>query len=138
MVVINNKIGVSQKAIILNEDGKILAIRRSNTAPTRPLYWDLPGGILEEGEDKVEAIKREIKEETGLEVESISVISEGTWHEEDYSWTTTCYLAKPKTTNITLSYEHDEYKWVTKEEFKELKALPLHKEFVRIFYGNHK
>ena len=127
-----------QKVIILNEDGKILAIRRSNTAPTRPLYWDLPGGILEEGEDKVEAIKREIKEETGLEVESISAISEGIWHEGDYSWTTTCYLAKLKKTNVTLSYEHDEYKWVTKEEFKELKALPLHKEFVRIFYGNHK
>ena len=106
--------GISQKAIILNEDGKVLAIRRSNTAPTRPLYWDLPGGILEEGEDKLEAIKREIKEETGLEVESISKISEGTWHEGDYAWTTTCYLAKPKTITVTLSYEHDEYKWVLK------------------------
>lgn len=57
------KNSTSQKAIIFNEQGKILVIKRSKTSPTRAGYWDLPGGILEAGEDKKEAIIREIKEE---------------------------------------------------------------------------
>lgn len=44
----NKKIIVAQKAIIYNEDGKILTIRRSEDSP-RPLTWDLPGGNLEFG-----------------------------------------------------------------------------------------
>ena len=126
----SQKIGVSQKAVIVNKEGKILTIRRSKTSPFRSLYWDLPGGILEPGEDKKEAILREIKEETGLDVKNIVAIDEGTWQESEYLWTTTCYMGRSKTNNIALSYEHDDFKWVTPEEIQKLQALPIHKKFV--------
>lgn len=62
---------VVMKAILYREDGRLLALRRSKTAPIRPLEWDLPGGELELGEDANEGILREIKEETALPVEDL-------------------------------------------------------------------
>ena len=56
---------------LIFEDGKILLIERGK----EPLkgYWSLPGGIVETGEKLEEGIRREVAEETGLEVEPSSV-----------------------------------------------------------------
>lgn len=70
----NQKIRVSQRAILFNKNGNILTIRRTETAPSRPLHWDLPGGNLEFGEDTRNGIFREIKEETGLKTKGLSVM----------------------------------------------------------------
>ena len=49
------------------EDGKILLVERGK----EPLkgYWSIPGGIVETGEKLVDGIRREVAEETGLEVD---------------------------------------------------------------------
>lgn len=49
------------------QDGRVLLIRRA-AEPLRG-YWGLPGGAVELGETVVEALRREVLEETGLEVE---------------------------------------------------------------------
>lgn len=50
-------------ALIVHPDGRILLIK----SPRRG--WEFPGGQVEEGENLIEALKREIKEEAGVEVE---------------------------------------------------------------------
>ncbi len=50
---------------ILVEDGKVLLVLRGHE-PFRST-WVLPGGHIEEGESDVKAVKREVKEETGLD-----------------------------------------------------------------------
>ena len=51
--------------------GKILLVERGK----EPLkgYWSIPGGIVETGEKLVEGIRREVAEETGLDVEPYSM-----------------------------------------------------------------
>lgn len=127
----DKKIGVSQKAVILREDGKILAIRRSNTHPLRPKGWDIPGGDLEFGEDARAGMRREIAEETGLEVSDLKVVDAISWtNDRGEFWVTIYYTAKTKTDQVKLSWEHDDFAWVTPEEFQQLDALPRVKKIV--------
>ncbi|MGP0070329.1 MAG: NUDIX hydrolase [Bryobacteraceae bacterium] len=53
------------------EDGKILLVERGK----EPLkgYWSIPGGVVETGEKLEGAIRREVAEETGLDVEPYSM-----------------------------------------------------------------
>lgn len=89
----NQKIRVSQKAIIFREDGKILTMRRTATAPSRPLYWDLPGGDLDFGEDVKDGIVREIREEAGLEVQELAVIDAiSGFNDKKEFWVTICSM----------------------------------------------
>jgi ADP-ribose pyrophosphatase YjhB (NUDIX family) len=54
-------------AIVVDDDGRVLLARRARNPDAGK--WDTPGGFLDEGEDPEEAIRRELREETGLEVE---------------------------------------------------------------------
>ncbi len=125
-----NSIGISQKAVIVNEEGKLLAIRRSGTAPLGAYTWDLPGGDLEYGEDPIEGMKREIKEETGLDVKVVTPYDVAARvHESNTYWVTIAYKATARG-EVKLSYEHDQYQWVTKKEFFALKSREKLKRFV--------
>ncbi len=52
------------KALILNPEGKVLLLKRHH--PVQGVYWDIPGGRLQKGESQMDTLRREIKEETGL------------------------------------------------------------------------
>jgi 8-oxo-dGTP pyrophosphatase MutT (NUDIX family) len=56
---------ISTKALVFNGENKILFIKERNG------YWGLPGGGLDYGEEPYDGLKREIKEEMGLEVSVI-------------------------------------------------------------------
>lgn len=53
---------------IITIDGKILAVQRSRTM-SMPMKWEFPGGKIEPTETEMECIKREIREELGIEIE---------------------------------------------------------------------
>jgi 8-oxo-dGTP diphosphatase len=57
---------------IIIEDGRVLLAERGR----EPLkgYWSLPGGAVETGETLEQAVRRETHEETGLEIEPVSVV----------------------------------------------------------------
>ena len=55
---------VSAGAVVLNERGEVLLI-----VDDRRGSWTFPGGIIEEGEGVLDGVKREVLEETGVEVE---------------------------------------------------------------------
>lgn len=116
---------LSQKIFIKNKDGKYLALRRSKTDPVRPLTWDMPGGQYEEGEDLAESLLREIKEEAGISAKNIKLLGvEALMNKEGEQWVQLGYLGETEDEVVTLSYEHDEYRWLSKEEFLELESSP--------------
>jgi 8-oxo-dGTP pyrophosphatase MutT (NUDIX family) len=58
----------SVAAIIRNEAGKILFLVRADNG-----LWDLPAGAIDPGETPAQAVVREVREETGLIVEPVSI-----------------------------------------------------------------
>ena len=69
--------GRTAAAIVEFPDSRILLIKRA-TVPFRG-YWALPGGKVDVGETVEETVMREVKEETGIEVEIVEKIGE--YHE---------------------------------------------------------
>jgi 8-oxo-dGTP diphosphatase len=60
-------------AVVRADDGSILLARRAG--PPEEGKWDLPGGFLEEGEHPLDAVVRELREETGLEIEPRELVA---------------------------------------------------------------
>ena len=62
-------------ALCADEEGRLLLVRRA-IEPFKGC-WDIPGGFVEEGEHPLDGVRRELREETGLEVEPLEFI--GAW-----------------------------------------------------------
>jgi 8-oxo-dGTP pyrophosphatase MutT (NUDIX family) len=60
---------VGAKVIVWAEERLVLVIRRSETDPREPLTWDLPGGVVDRGEDPGDGAMREVLEETGISLD---------------------------------------------------------------------
>ena len=88
--------GRTATAIILYSEDKVLLIKR-DTLPFKG-YWALPGGRMEVGETVEQTCVREVKEETGLDVEIVYKL--GDYHEHgcregvDYDYYPTCFVVK--------------------------------------------
>ena len=63
------KIKVGVGAVIVNDEGKILLQKRALGVKSHAGMWDSPGGGVEFGETFAETIRREVREEHGVEVE---------------------------------------------------------------------
>ena len=87
-------IGVGCGAFIINDKGELL-LQLRNKAPEKE-YWSIPGGRVELFETFEEAVKREVKEETGVEVEIISLlgICDHIIKNEERHWVSPSYLCK--------------------------------------------
>ncbi|MFA5134231.1 MAG: NUDIX hydrolase [Patescibacteria group bacterium] len=59
-------------AIITNGAGQVLLAKRAREP--RLGFWDLPGGFLEDGEDPQAGVRREIREELGIDIDIIKII----------------------------------------------------------------
>ena len=109
---------------IVDKDNKILILRRTNSHPTRPLALDLPGGGLEEGEDFVTAVIREVKEETNIELnpKDLKLIRCRKLNLPERGLEGAIFIARIVSNNvrISLSEEHDEYYWVGHNALKNL------------------
>ncbi len=94
------------KAVIIKEDGALLLLR--STGQKFPGKWDLPGGHIHVGEDPKDGLIREVKEETGI---TLAEPIEKLYEEDNMIF----YRAQMPDGQITLSHEHDEHKFVTRE-----------------------
>ena len=114
-------VGVGAVAI---KDGKILVVKRAFEPGAGK--WSVPGGLVEIGEKLSEACAREMKEETGIEIEVLELINVFDMIDRDesgkirYHYVLADFLAKPVGGTERPSPEVTDMKWVTHQEAKAL------------------
>ncbi len=110
------------KAFII-KDGKLFMMKRRPNDVHKPGIWDIPGGRLELGENPFEGLKREMKEETGCEIEILMPIDIRHFvRDDEQKITMIMFLSKLLSDDVQLSEEHTEYKWIDIES--ELNEIP--------------
>ena len=109
-------------AIIENENNEILCALRGPEM-TLPNYWEFPGGKIEDGETKEEALKREIKEELGCTIKVYEPIEDTTYEYDKVIVRLETFMAKVISGTPVIS-EHAEIKWITREGLPALNWAP--------------
>lgn len=121
------------KAVIIDEDGKVLLMKRSETETHLQNLWDVPGGSLNHGEKPDNALKRETMEEANIEIEVIEPIKTWTYmHDNGTHRFGATYLCKPLSEGIKLSDEHTDYRWVEIDEIDDMPMYDDLKEGVKL------
>jgi 8-oxo-dGTP diphosphatase len=102
---------VAVKSFIV-KGNRILVIKRKNNNPHKPGAWEIPGGRLKPGENPFEGLKRETKEETGIEIEIMNPLGVHHFTRDDgQKITMIIFLCKPLSDEVKLSNEHENYIW---------------------------
>lgn len=97
----------------INGTREILLIQRDKKDHW-PLFWEYPRGKCKNNEKIKECAKREIKEETGLNVKIIKFIDEFVYQSEKKKSTQFNFLCLvDSNSEVKLSFEHQDYKWIS-------------------------
>ena len=108
--VVPNDIKTVAKVVLIDQKNRVLFLKRSEYVRKFAGDWDLPGGHLKENESLEAGLKREVREETGLEIRDPIFINKI----ENLNF----FYAMYNSQSVILSHEHTEYKFFEKEELK--------------------
>ena len=110
--VASTRINVTVARALVESDGRVLLVRRA-AWDSLPGRWELPGGKVDRGEPVLEALARELEEETGLmladarPLSTREMISPRGRTVREHVYVTSAIGA------VTLSHEHDAFAWVS-------------------------
>lgn len=120
--------------VVLNA-GKVLVIQRAADDESFPGLWEIPSGKREEFEKTTDGVKREVKEETGLDVEVGSPVGVFDFRTEKVdeirNATQISFLVKPiGKVEVKLSSEHQNFTWIDESEINTYNISKETKEII--------
>jgi len=130
----------SAGAVVFRKEGNkiyYLLLHYPSGTRTPRNYWDFPKGHIERGEKEIETVKREVKEETGLEdIKFIEGFKKWVKYFFRFQGKTVFkivifYLVETKNKNVKISFEHIGYKWLPYEEALEQLLFKNAKEILK-------
>ena len=111
---------VSVAALVTNEKDEILLVK----SPWRG--WEYPGGLIEPGESFEAALKREVREEAGVEIEITGFV--GICKNVEQNIVNIDFTARYVSGELTTSEESTEVGWFSPKEAMEIITFPLTKK----------
>ncbi len=125
----NVRFHITVKGIVILNN-QILLMKRVHPSSDGLGYWELPGGGLEYGETPKQALIRELKEETGLDIIIIKPAYTFSKIREHYQTVGIGYLCIPKNDHVQLSKEHTDYLFATVDKAKELLDQEIYNDII--------
>jgi len=124
--------------LLMNEDGEILILKRSDKVKTYKDCWSAITGYVEENEEPINTAYKEIREEVGLEKKDIFLLKEGKpivftdfYNEKRFEWIVHPFLFKTLNKGkIQIDWEHTNYSWIKPDEIVKFRTVPRLKNVV--------
>ena len=116
-------------AAIIERDGQYFATQRGYGEFKGG--WEFPGGKIEAGESKEEALKREIREELDTQIEIKKHLCTVQYQYETFHLTMHCYICHIVSGELKL-IEHQDAKWLSKETIDSVEWLPADIEVIEV------
>ena len=122
--------------VALISNNKLLLLRRGNSAPWMPGKYCLPGGRLDLNETLENCAARELFEETGILIKPDELTPHVVKYKNGYK-KTIFVCNKNCDYLVNLSWEHDDYKWVSYAEAHDVDIVPTLMASIRsmVSYG---
>jgi len=118
-------------ALIFNPEGKLFLMKSHKWLGK----YVIPGGHIEVGETMEDALKREVKEETGLDIEGSTFVGFQEFIFDDAFWKKKHFIffdfaCRTKTKNVVLSDEGQDYCWASPVEALKLPVEPYSRKTI--------
>lgn len=107
---------------IIADNGRVLLVERGHD-PLKGV-WSLPGGVVEVGEYLKDAVRREVREETGLEVEPVSIVEvferimPDASGRTEYHYVLIDYLCRVKGGRLQAESDVSDARWVPRADLR--------------------
>jgi ryanodine receptor 2 len=126
--------GLAVKALVADDQDRVLLIRRSPKSKSFASQWDLPGGKADPGEAFDVAMAREAFEETGLTIDVTGVAGAYEYEMPRVRAVILFLEARRVAGGVRLSDEHDAHQWVSRADLTSVDIADQLREFV----GNYR
>lgn len=104
---------VSVAAVVVDDRSRALLIKRADNG-----HWEPPGGVLELGEDIIAGLRREVAEETGIQVEPAGLT--GVYKNMSQGIVALVFRCDHAAGSLTETRETAEVRWASRDEIVEL------------------
>ena len=125
------------KAVVLDGDRRCLLVRRSPHNHNFVGCWEWPGGKVDDGEAFADAVVREMREETSLEIKITGLAGATQFEMPAVNVVLLCMEARVTGGTLKLSEEHDDFTWVPFSEFSQ-RTFPVQVRDFMLAYANKK
>lgn len=115
--------------LVISGDRVLISKRKANQA--MPLYWEFPGGKIDDGESPERALKRELIEELGIEVEVGSLYGELRTRTETVDIFLQFFSARLLPMQTPSCLDVASWTWATKDELSRYRFLPADEELLK-------
>jgi len=117
---------------ILEHDGKILILKRSNLVGTYRGLWGGVAGFVEELEDPYDTAIKEVREEVGIGIDDLTLLRKGepveftdVYDGRRYEWVIYPFLFHVyRAELIRIDWEHEEFRWIYPSDLKKYATVP--------------
>ncbi len=114
------RIFIAVKGVVMNGGKALILCRSGIRLPDGREWWEFPGGTLEFGEPPEQTVVRELREETGLDVEPERLLyASSVMNDKQYQIVIITYLCRCSDfSRLHISHEHLAFQWADRRELQ--------------------